>query len=111
MSDSVDVAQLVLRSDFGEGYRYLLAQRMMDSRWEFVGEKREYSETLREAVRHELEEELASVSPAEAMILGIRNLYPSIFAPEYMLHPILEKSLIRWRASLMKRTCLLNTTR
>lgn len=86
---SVDVAQLVIRARFEEGHRYLLARRTMDGKWEFVGGKREDGETIRAAARRELDEELASVAPADAEIRDVGDAYPSAFGPEYMLTPIL----------------------
>lgn len=89
MSGVTDVAQLVLRSEIDGDRRYLLARRTMDEHWEFVGGKRERGESVAEAAKRELDEELHSVDPEHAEILAIADSYDSSFGAEYQLHPVL----------------------
>lgn len=89
MADIVDVAQLVIRAEVDDSFRYLLARRTEDRYWEFIGGKRESDESIHEAAKRELDEELASVSPGIVEIEEIGTSYPSSVDERFHLHPIL----------------------
>ncbi|WP_459193411.1 NUDIX domain-containing protein [Halosimplex sp. J119] len=89
MSETIGVAQLVVRAKRGSDCRYLLARRTMDGHWEFVGGKREPGESIREAARRELDEELQSVSPDAARITDIGESYHSHVDEQFLLTPVL----------------------
>ena len=89
MTDVVDVAQLVIRTEEEPSYRYLLARRTEDEYWEFIGGKREENESVRETAKRELEEELASVSSEDVEIHEVGSSYPSSVNERFHLHPVL----------------------
>jgi 8-oxo-dGTP pyrophosphatase MutT (NUDIX family) len=89
MSDTIDVAQLVVRARGESGSRYLLARRTMDETWEFIGGKRESDESIREAAVRELDEELPPVSPDTARITDVGDPYHSHFDEQFLLTPVL----------------------
>lgn len=83
------VATLVVRTERAGRLEYLLARRTADGHWEFVGGKREPGETIREAARRELDEELASVPPDAATVRAVADPYPSSVDERFRLHPVL----------------------
>lgn len=87
MTDSKDVAQLVVRRPDTE--KYLLARRTRDLYWEFIGGKREEGESIREAARRELGEELTSVDTEKPGIIEVAESYPSGLDSRYILNPVL----------------------
>lgn len=89
MQDTVRVSQLVIRSEFDGGERYLLARRTMDETWEFIGGKLEPGETTREAGLRELDEELQSIRPGDVEILDVAETYASSYGDRFELTPLL----------------------
>lgn len=65
-----------------------------------IGPKRVEGETIREAAKRELDEELASISSSNAMIEAVGDPYPSSFGDEYQLHPVLIEFSERIAAKL-----------
>lgn len=65
----------------------------MDATWEFIGGKRKAGETVREAARRELDEELASDVPGAVAVVAVADPYPSGVGEEYVLHPVLVEFL------------------
>jgi len=58
MTGKKDVAQLVLRTEFEDGEKYLLALRTTDELYEWIGGKKEEGESLEEAAVREMKEEI-----------------------------------------------------
>lgn len=86
----IDVAQIVLRTEIGNSYRYFLARRTSDSYWEWIGGKAEEDETVEEAAERELKEELQlDWTEYSFSIEGVAEPYPSSANSKYMLNPVL----------------------
>jgi 8-oxo-dGTP pyrophosphatase MutT (NUDIX family) len=85
-----DVAQLVIRTEIEEGYRYFLARRTRDSYWEWIGGKREEDETIEETAERELREEIQIDWESHGFeIQGVADSYPSEADSSYLLNPVL----------------------
>jgi A/G-specific adenine glycosylase len=89
-----------------DGRRYLIQKRppagLLADLWEFPGGKRERGETLREALRRELKEELDVEVRRERLILKLQHAYThfqvNLFAFQCELKsvPHLKRSVHRW---------------
>jgi 8-oxo-dGTP pyrophosphatase MutT (NUDIX family) len=85
-----DVAQLVIRTEIEESYRYFLARRTRDSCWEWIGGKREEDETIVETAERELKEEIQIDWENHGFeIQGVADSYSSEADSSYLLNPIL----------------------
>ncbi|MFQ3275132.1 MAG: 8-oxo-dGTP pyrophosphatase MutT (NUDIX family) [Candidatus Nanohaloarchaea archaeon] len=85
-----DVAQLLIRTETGDGYRYFLARRTRDGYWEWIGGKEEEGETIEETAERELKEEIQiDWNEHNFEIRGLADSYPSEADSSYLLNPVL----------------------
>lgn len=87
--DTKDVAQLVIRYELEDGYRYFLAKRTRDGYWEWIGGKRKKDEQIEETALRELDEEVNSIDPEEVKVIEVAEKYPSAVDSSYKLYPVL----------------------
>jgi 8-oxo-dGTP pyrophosphatase MutT (NUDIX family) len=85
-----DVAQLVIRTEIQDVYRYFLARRTRDGYWEWIGGKREEDETIEETAERELKEEIQIDWESHGFeIQGVADSYSSEADSSYLLNPVL----------------------
>lgn len=86
----IDVAQLVIRTDSENGFRYFLGKRTRDGFWEWIGGKREEGETVEEAAIRELKEEIQiDWNSYSFEVDTVAEKYSSESDLRYKLNPVL----------------------
>ena len=92
MTNKKDVAQIVIRSQFEDGEKYMLALRTNDEFYEWIGGKKEEGESIEEAAVREMKEEIEiDWRDSDFTVEKLGDSYLSSKDERFRLNPILIK--------------------